>query len=158
MPAIIKRGELGDSEQQSNQTHILCCLGLGSENNSSGTHLGRVSETVPFPSVCSALMKQLCSGTAAHLPQVLIQSLPSDLSAFTETFLCQQFTSTYSWDAGCNKSLRWRHSHRTCTPHKHWRGAVQDPNPFLAVKTHSYFSSIKTKIIAILSCQPEVNK
>lgn len=50
------------------------------------------------------------------------------------------------------RPTRGQHSHRTRTPHRHWRVAVQEPTPFLLVKTHSYFSSIKT---IILPCQLE---
>lgn len=50
-----------------------------------------------------------------------------------------------------------QHSHGTRTPHKHWRVAIQEPNPFLVVKTHWYFSSIKIKTIITLPCQLEAS-
>jgi len=70
MPAVVIEGELGDSEWQSNQTHILSCLELGNKGNYSGTDLGSMPETIPFSQVYSGLMKQLHSGSPAHFSQV----------------------------------------------------------------------------------------
>lgn len=56
------------------------------------------------------------------------------------------------------RPMRGQHSHGThtpCTLQKHRRVAVQEPTPFLIVKTHLYFSSIKT--IIMLLCQLEVS-
>ena len=154
MPAIIIEGELGDSEWQSNQTHILSCLELGNKNNCSGTDLGSMSETVPFSWVYSGFTKQLHSGLPAHPLQVDTYSLPSKNCVLSLRH--PTGGSSLPLTAGMQattRPMRGRHRHGRRTPHKHWRVAVQGPNPFLIVKTHSYFSSVKITTIIILPCQ-----